>query len=77
MAAGSPSTWRPPWFETMTPSTPSASAFSASLGCRMPLRTSGRFQRSRKRATSYQVKAPRCSPCMKAAMAFTLASLPQ
>src|SRR5712671_6153868 len=48
----------PSMFETQMPSTPSDRAFSASAGCMMPLSTSGRFHRSRKRATSSHVNAP-------------------
>ena len=39
--AGAPSSWRPPWLETITASTPSSAARRASSGCRTPLRISG------------------------------------
>ncbi len=39
--AGAWSSWRPPWFETMMPSTPISAARTASAGFRMPLTTSG------------------------------------
>ena len=41
IGGGKASIWRPPWFDTTMPSMPSATAFSASCGCRMPLTTSG------------------------------------
>jgi len=37
--AGAWSSWRPPWFETMMPSTPISAARTASAGFRMPLTT--------------------------------------
>ena len=43
-----PSTWRPPWLETMTPSMPSSTARAASSGWRIPLSTIGRSVRSRR-----------------------------
>src|SRR5262249_10679984 len=64
--AGSASNCRPPWFETQIPSMPSDTALAASAGCMTPLSTSGRFQRSRKRAISSQVKAPPISLRVKA-----------
>ena len=45
--AGAWSSWRPPWFETMIPSTPISAARTASAGLRMPLTTSGRGNRRR------------------------------
>jgi len=39
MAAGAPSSWRPPWFETMTASAPRLTARRASSGCKMPFTT--------------------------------------
>ena len=45
MVAGAPSSCRPPWLLTMTPSTPSATARRASSGCRTPLSSSGPGQR--------------------------------
>jgi hypothetical protein len=35
--AGTPSSWRPPWFEMSTPSTPAAIAYSTSSGVEIPL----------------------------------------
>ena len=42
--AGAPSSWRPPWLETMRPSMPRSTAARASAGCSTPLRISGPFQ---------------------------------
>src|SRR5206468_2219723 len=44
-----PSTWRPPWLETTSPSTPRSRASSASSGCRMPLTRTGNDVHSRRR----------------------------
>ena len=41
IAAAVRSSWRPPWFETHTPSAPCSTASSASSAVRMPLSTSG------------------------------------
>ena len=41
------STWRPPWLDTTSPSTPASSARSASSGCRIPLSTIGSVVRPR------------------------------
>ena len=58
MAGGAASSWRPPWLETMTPSTPAATALSASPGCSRPFTTSAPGQASRNRFTSSQVNEP-------------------
>ena len=71
--AGAPSKCRPPWFDTQMPSAPSATARSASCGCKMPLTTNGRFQRSRNRANSSQVWLPPERSCITSAVAFWLA----
>lgn len=42
MAAGTPSSCRPPWLLTMTPAAPAATARWASSPVRMPLRRTGR-----------------------------------
>ncbi len=41
MVAGEVSTWRPPWFETITAAGPDSAAMRASSGCTMPLSTTG------------------------------------
>ena len=76
IGAGSASIWRPPWFETQTPSMPSETAVSASAGCMMPLSTSGFFHLSRKRAISSQVKAPPISLRAKLITSFVPAFSP-
>ncbi len=50
-----PSTWRPPWLDTQTPSMPSSTARLASSGWRMPFSTIGSRVRSRKNGRSSQV----------------------
>ena len=56
---------RPPWFETMIPSTPARIANSASAGLRMPLSESY-FAAERNHSTSRQVTAL-CRPGSDAA----------
>ena len=50
-----PSSWRPPWFETTMPSAPFAAASRASSGSRMPLMTSGPSHCERTHSTSFQL----------------------
>src|SRR5262245_55339211 len=51
-----PSNCRPPWLETMTPSTPCSIARCASSACRMPLSRIGRREFCRKNAKSSHVR---------------------
>jgi hypothetical protein len=57
---------RPPWFETMMPSTPARMANSASDGCSMPLSNSLPFTTERNHSTSRHIAAL-CSPGSDAA----------
>ncbi len=54
-STGTESSWRPPWLETMTPSTPTSAARRASSGSSTPLTTSRPSQFSRTQAMSSQV----------------------
>ena len=51
------SSWRPPWLEIQTPSTPASSARDASSGCTMPFRMIGRLVHSRALASISHVRA--------------------
>ena len=55
MVEGAPSSWRPPWFDTTTPSAPVFSASRASSGSRMPFSTSLPVQIERIHSTSFQL----------------------
>ena len=52
---GTESSWRPPWLETITPSTPTSAARLASSGSRIPLTTSCPSQLLRTQAMSSHV----------------------
>ena len=52
MVAIAPSTWRPPWLDTTSPSIPCSIAASASAGWRIPLSRIGSRVRSRRKARS-------------------------
>ena len=54
-AATAPSTWRPPWFETMTPSMPCSSARRASSAVSTPFTSSGSFVCARSQSRSSHV----------------------
>ncbi len=64
MVAGDGSNWRPPWLDTTTPSSPIASAFSASAGCMTPFSTIARGQLSRMRARVSHVTAEPARPVL-------------
>jgi hypothetical protein len=53
--AGVPSSWRPPWLETITPVAPASRARRASPAVSRPLIKSGPSQRSASHAASSQV----------------------
>ena len=53
--AGPPSSWRPPWLDTMMPWTPCSTASSASSLLRMPLMMMGRRVRDCSQYTSFQL----------------------
>src|SRR3546814_13047174 len=55
MLAATPSSWRPPWFDTMMPSTPAATARLASSAVITPLATMGPRHCSRIHSQSLHV----------------------
>ena len=54
---GTPSSWRPPWFDTTIPSAPCFAASLASSGSRIPLTISGPFHSDRIQSRSAQLTA--------------------
>src|SRR5438128_941322 len=56
--AGTWSSWRPPWFDTITASTPRSAARRAAAAARIPLRASGPFHAWRIQSTSSQHRVP-------------------